>query len=129
MNTIFTLDGQKFKVWAISVHRNFSLKEGSNSGDVLSGRYRRDLIGTYYSYTMVIDPCQMLRSDYDRLYELLSAPVESHTLAVPYGQGTLIYEAYITGGDDDLVMIEEDGSIGWGDLTVQFDAMEPQRRV
>ena len=36
-------------------------------------------------------------------YEAISAPVDSHSLTVPYAQGTLTFEAYVANGDDDLL--------------------------
>ena len=65
--------------------------------------------------------------EYDALYDLLSAPVDSHTIEVPYGQTTWVYEAYVTNGTDELVGIRGDVNV-WANLSINFIAMEPQRR-
>lgn len=127
MNSLFTIDGKTFHVGETKVHRNFKIKDGINFGDMVSGRVRRDVLGTFYNYTMTIETADMDKSEYDLLYEVLSSPVESHTIIVPYGQGSLSYQAYITGGDDDLELKELDDSNLWGNLSVQFYALAPQR--
>lgn len=129
MESLFTIDGKTFHVGETRIHRNFKIKDGVNYGVMVSGRVQRDLLGTFYNYTMTIETADMDKAEYDKLYEVLSAPVESHTIIVPYGQGTLSYQAYITDGDDDMELEEQDGSRLWGNLSVQFFAREPQRRA
>lgn len=127
MTHIFMIDGEGFDVLTASIKRNFKIGEGPNSGESISGRRRRDIRGTYYNYTLEIDPSLMARDDYDRMYEILSAPVESHTITVPYGQSALTYEAEITGGEDEVSAMEGNDIIDWGELTVTFNAIKPQR--
>ena len=66
-------------------------------------------------------------SEYDKLYEVLSAPVDSHTIMVPYGQETLTFEAYVANGNDSLLHKRPTFN-KWNDLTINFVAMKPQRR-
>ena len=89
---------------------------------------QRDIIGTYYTYRLEFDASLSDPEEYDALFEALSAPVDSHIISVPYGQGSLTFEAYVANGEDDLSRIYRDESKKWGNLTVNFVAMEPQRR-
>lgn len=123
---VFTLDGVEFDVWVTSLKRKFAVTDTDNSGRTMDGNMHRDIIGTYYNYTMDIDTKNLNLVDYDLLYEMLSAPVESHILTVPYGQKTLTFKAYMTGGEDDL-KIRGNKQI-WNGLSINFIAMEPQRR-
>ena len=58
---------------------------------------------------------------------LSSAPVEFHTLVVPYGQSTLTFAAGITGAEDNVILMG-DGTV-WGNLSITFRAKSPQRVV
>ena len=63
----------------------------------------------------------------DAFFEAISAPVEAHTITLPYGQGTITYQAMVSAGEDkqrDKVA----GVTRWTGLTVTFTAKKPQRR-
>lgn len=123
---VFTLDGRSFNVVVTSLQRKASVLDGQSAGRVLSGRMERDIIGTYYNYSIELDTASMSVTDYDALYEALTAPVKSHTLVAPYGQGTISFEAYVTGADDTLKIMTPAKNL-WGDLRINFVAMEPKR--
>lgn len=109
-----------------TLSRSFSLLEGDNGGQVLTGKTKRDILGTMYSYELGIEQDPNNPEDYDAFYEVISSPVESHTVTFPYGQGTLTFEAMIKDGTDVY-----NGTYGgvelWNGLTIHFDAIEPQR--
>ena len=65
-------------------------------------------------------------ADYDALYEVLSAPEDSNKVVLPYGQKTLTFNAYVTSGQDNLI-VKTDKESYWNGLTFQFIAMAPQR--
>lgn len=109
------------------IKRSGQILDGQNAGRVLSGNMIRDIIGTYYNYSISIETQQLNVDEYDELYEAVTAPVDYHTLRVPYGQGTLTFRAYITNVDDVLETMA-DGVNRWGQLTLSFIAMAPQRR-
>lgn len=113
--------------------RSFSVLDGKNTTRVLTGDLRRDIIGTYYNYTMslVADSGEESIAQYDAVYEVLSAPDECHTIKVPYAQGYKEYKAYVTSGEDNMVY-REMGADGptrtkWEGLSVNFIAMSPAR--
>ena len=106
--------------------RNFHLDDGENADYMLSGLYKRDLLGTYYDYSMEIEPDPMYPADYDSFFEAITAPVDSHSLTLPYGQGTITFDAMVTSGSD-LYRGQVAGSNRWGGLQVQFTAQKPQR--
>lgn len=106
--------------------RNFRLDEGQNAGKMLSGDYTRDLMGTYYDYSMAVEPDPRYPADYDAFYEAISAPVSSHSITLPYGQSTITYEAMVSEGAD-LFRGKVANRTRWGGLQVQFTAKKPQR--
>ncbi len=54
-----------------------------------------------------------------------ASPVESHTVEMPYGLGSITYEAMIESGTDELIPMD-DGT-WWGNLSVSIRAKKPQR--
>lgn len=94
--SLFTVDGVGYKVKVPSggLKRSFDVLDGTNAGRMLSGRMTRDIIGTFYNYQLEINRDLASLEEYDRLFQVLSAPAASHTLRFPYGQSTLTFEAY-----------------------------------
>ena len=113
----------KFK----TLGRSFRVEDGDNAGDMLSGLYKRDVIGTYYDYAMEVEPDPAAPEEYDEFFVAISAPVESHSITVPYGQGTMTYDAMISYGED-TQRDKIGGVTRWTGLTVTFSAQKPQRR-
>lgn len=124
----FTLDGVVYDVFVVDLTRTAKIADGRNKATALSGRKRRDVMGTYYSYTMTIvqnrsDPVQ-----YDKLYEIITAPQnEPHTVVFPYGQKTLEFTAYIDTTKDKMTAQTAQETL-WGSLAVTFEPEKPQRR-
>lgn len=127
MMDLFKIDGRAFSgVGVESLKRSFRIPDGANAGDMLSGDYERDLVGTYYDYDLVLSASDLALSEYDALFEILSAPVNSHTVQMPYGGTLLIFDAMITGGEDELILDNGEES-WWGNLTISIRARKPQR--
>jgi len=122
-----TLDGVTYStLHIVKLKRSFSVLDGKNAGRVQTGAMERDIIGTFYNYSAEIDPDSASRADYDSFFEVISAPVDSHTLVVPYGQTTMTFDAYVTTGSDELLDML-DSANRWGNLSFNFIAMAPQR--
>ncbi len=121
------LDGYLYsKIYVASLKRSGQVLDGDNAGRAQSGMILRDIIGTYYNYTLVVDSSLSSVAEYDRFYEAITAPVDSHTVELPYGQSTIRYEVYVTSGEDEL-LDASGGEARWGNLTVNFIATEPNR--
>lgn len=127
MQNIFSIDGVYYDVIIpeSGIKRSFQVLDDDTAGRVLSGAMQRSIIGTYYNYTIELDTSRMDKDDYDAMYDVLSAPVDYHELVVPFGQTTLIFNAYITSGTDNLKQISPTGNV-WEGLTLNFIAIEPQ---
>lgn len=127
--TIFTVDGVEYDVDVIKLSRKAKVTDTDNSGRTLDGVMHRDIIGTYYNYTLEIQAKDGKHQDYDKLFDVVSAPQDSHDFVIPYGQETLSFKAYVTTSEDS--MIRRNGVNLWGyedPLKLDFVAMEPQRR-
>lgn len=123
------LDGVTYRVRVRmpTLTRSFRIEEGERSGVVKSGDYFRDITGTYYDYAMEVEPDPAHPEEYDAFYEAISAPTESHTITVPYGQDTMTYEAMVSSGTDSQ-KDKVGGVTRWTGLSVSFKARKPQRR-
>lgn len=125
---VVTIDGASFDVGVEYIKRQARIEDGSNAGNSKRGDWIRDVYGTYYDYILAFDTSAGLSlTDYDTLYSILTAPVEFHTLVVPYGQSTLTFAAGITGAEDNVILMD-DGTV-WGNLSITFRAKSPQRVV
>lgn len=125
---MFTVDGVSYNVLVPigGLKRSFEIKEGPGSLTYIDGEYDRDVVGTYYNYEVQIDKRNSSPEDYDALYEAISAPVKSHTVSFPYGQGILTFDAYVTGGNDGFEK-KLAGKQYWGGLSITFYAKKPKR--
>ena len=130
-NEVFTIDGVNLRLWVKSLKRSFAVADSENSGRLQSYRMHRDIIGTFYNYTLEIDADRSNPADYDTFYEIISAPVESHNMVFPYAQHTLEFEAYVTSGEDQI-RINKNGKDGernhWTGLSVVFTAIVAKNR-
>lgn len=128
MNTVFSIDGVGYPTILVeSLKRKFSVLDGENAGRVKTGEMQRDIIGTYYNYSLELDTSEASLAEYDRLYEVLSSPQDKHSITVPYGQTSITFDAYISNGEDELFSMESSRNL-WGELSINFIAIAPKRR-
>lgn len=99
---MITIDNNSYSVGIIKINRKASQKIES-LGTTLDLRKHYDIKGTYYDYEVELATKHMNVSDYDSLYEILTAPQESHTVVLPYGQSTLTFEARVSVASDSLI--------------------------
>lgn len=123
---VFSIDGVDLRLKVTKLDREFSVTDTENSGRLKNYEMYREIAGTFYNYTMEIEPITQYREDYDTFYQMISAPETKHRLVVPYAQKTLEFEAYVTKGKDSLQR-RGDKNL-WHGLSVYFVAMSPQRR-
>lgn len=127
--TIFTVDGVEYDVDVMKLSRKAKVTDTDNSGRTLDGVMHRDIIGTYYNYTLEVQAKDGKHQDYDRLFDVVSAPQDSHDFVILYGQETLSFKAYVTTAEDSMIRRDDVNLWGYEDtLKLDFVAMEPQRR-
>lgn len=126
-NKVFSINGTEYDVNISKLERKGAVLDTDQTGRSKSGKMSREIIGTFYNYSMKIEKDLLSPQEYDKLYYTLTAPVDSHTLAVPYGQETLTFQAYVTKASDKLIKSNNHINV-WSDLTIDFIAMQPARR-
>lgn len=127
---IFTIDGVDLRLWVTGIKRGFAVTDSEHSGRLQNVEMYRDVVGTFYNYTLTVEPDTDHRADYNTFYNIITAPTPFHVVVFPFGDATLEYVAYVTSGEDDC-KIDKNGDsevIRWSGLSIQFIAKEPQRR-
>lgn len=122
--SVFTMDGRTYDVYVTELKRKFAVEDTEQTKRVRSGRMYRDIIGTFYNYSMTVR-ARAGSSGLKELWRDVSKPVASHVCTFPYDDGVLTQEMYITGGEQGLERITN-GVNRWGELQLSFIAMEPK---
>lgn len=126
-NKVFKLDDVDYNINVINLKRKFEVADGDSSGRLQNWKMYRDVVGTFYNYTLQVALKDYDYESYDSFYQAISSPTESHVLEIPYGQGILVFNAYATKGEDSLIHKGQNNI--WDGLTINFIAMEPQRKA
>lgn len=123
------VDGREYAVYITYPSRvlSFEIVEGQNSGVALDYSEIRDIGGTKYSYNMTVRPNPQAPEDFDALVDVLSAPMASHSVRMPYGQSYLEFDAIIRSGSVTDYGVKGQRRI-WNDLQLNFEPLRPQRR-
>lgn len=128
MTSAIKIDGKEYpNIHVTSLRRSFQVMDGPNAGRLMNFDMVRDVGGTFYNYSLTIDSSMANPEEYDEFYEIISSPVDSHSIEVPYAQGVLAFEAYVTNGEDVLFSSMDEQNV-WNGLSVNFIAMSPKRR-
>ena len=122
---VFRLDGIAYNVSVTSLERSFSVMDTDKSGRTQDGAMYRDIIGTFFNYTMTIAPNGSDADAMDAFWEAICKPVASHVCVFPYGQKMLTQRMYVTSGEQDLTVISA-GKSYWGEISINFIAMGPK---
>lgn len=121
----FLLDGVAYNVHVTSLTRQFSVLDSDSTGRTQNGQVYRDVIGTFYNYSMTVEPRDGDDAAMDAFWEAISRPVESHVCVFPYGQETLTQRMYVTSGEQDIRRLTRQAA-HWGEVSVDFVATEPK---
>lgn len=120
------VDGVEYtNIHVVSLKRSAEVLDGPNATRTTSGSMVRDIIGTFYNYSVSIDADEASIEEYDDLYEVLTSPEDSHYVEFPYAQETKSFTAYVTKVDDELERVDKYSH--WGNMSFQFIAMGPER--
>jgi hypothetical protein len=124
---VFRVDGIDYSnVVIVGVERTAEIRDTELSGIMTDGSYHRDLFGTYYNYTINLVVIKGKEAEYAALYQVLTAPVESHSVTVPYNNTIVTFTAYVKTVSDSLYRKSSNISV-WKDITVDFIDVSPMR--
>lgn len=122
---VFSLDGVEYDIDVVRLTRSFEILDIGSNERTQDGELYRELVGTFYNYTMTLWPKSGKEAALDALWDALSQPKESHVCVFPYNQKMLTQRMYVTSGSQDLIRKKQDGAV-WGEITVDFIATAPK---
>lgn len=125
MITQFVMDGVEYNVQVMSLQRSFEIKEAISARITQNGNIYRNLLGTYYNYTITIRERGGDRESLDAFWDAVSQPVTVHECVFPYNQSTLSQKMYVKNGTQQIGRLYQGGA-DWKDITIQFIAQEPK---
>lgn len=129
MQDLIKLNGRYYNAAITSLKRTHNVTDGDNAGRTKAplAEMIRDIIGTFISYTATFEVTSGDVDEYDDMVVTLSQPVDYVPIEMPYGQGWMSFDAYVTKVEDELI-----NNIGgvrrWGHCTVTFTPMRAQIR-
>lgn len=124
---MFTIDGMTWS-YPVDVTRNAEMRASEVSGEMLDGSYYNDVLGTYMNYTVrVVCPLNQ-RNLANSLYEILTEPVEGHSVTLPYNGTNLIVVGRIENVSDVFVRLPN-GQQYWKGLQFTVIANHPTRAL
>ena len=127
MQDLICLNGRYYNAAITSLKRTHNITDGENAGRTKPplAEMIRDIIGTFVSYTATFEVKSNDVDEYDDMVLTLSQPVDFIPVIMPYGQGTLSFDAYITKVEDQLES-NINGVRRWGKCSVTFTPMRAQ---
>lgn len=121
------INGNTFKVGIVKIERKTRI-EKENKGTTLDGKTHYEVIGTYFDYIITINTKAINIQEYDRLFEVITAPLESQVVTVPYNQSEITFNANISVGNTSLLSNFLNFK-RWGELKITCQSIEPQKEV
>ena len=121
----FMMDGIAYNVRVSNLTRKFSVQDTDRTGRTQDGEMYRDIIGTFYNYSMTVEQMDGDVEAFDQFWEAISQPVESHVCVFPYNQVTMTQRMYVTSGEQSVIS-RKSTRTHWGEMEVSFIAMSPK---
>lgn len=119
-----TVDSTTYDVNVISMTRSAEFLD-KFAERVESGELKRELIGVYFNYQLVISPGTDI-AEYAAFWVKITEPEEFHTVTVYDEDGTYTFTAYFSNIKDELRRVSG-SSVYWKNLTINFIARSPAR--
>ena len=118
------IDGVSYNVAITSLKRKADILDKS-ANRTEDGELHREVIGTYYNYTLAIGVVND-EELYNTLFEVLSEPVAYHEVVLPHDN--ISFKGYFSSVQDEVVRLTETGAKFKG-LTCNLIAKSPRRRA
>ena len=123
------LNGRYYNVAITKLHRTINITDGENAGRTKPPQAAmiRDIVGVFISYSATFEVTSGDVGEYDDMILTLAQPMDFIPVVMPFGQGTLAFDAYVTKIEDDLIN-NFGGVRRWGGCAVEFTPMRAQIR-
>ena len=125
MGKLFKINNEVFDVGVVEILRKASI-ERKSLGTTLDGVKHYKTLGTYYDYEITINTKKMNVSEYDRLYGIVTAPVDYYMVTIPFAQSEKTFKASVSTNSDKMLQSFSNFR-KWGSLKILIEALEPER--
>lgn len=123
MSKYLIIDGVEYPVGILELKRKGDILD-KTANRTEDGDLHREVIGTYYNYTMTIRPGNDTEM-YNRLFDVLTEPVPYHEVQLP--NETAPVKMYFGSVQDEIKVIAEDGTVFYKNLTCNLVCKQPRR--
>ena len=123
-NKWLIIDGVTYKVPIIEMKRKGDIWD-LTANRTESGVLHREVIGTYYNFTITIGIVND-QDLYNRLWNILTKPVASHQIQLPNQSSA--FQGYFGNCSDTIDLVTDDGYRASG-LTFEVVCTKPSRRA
>lgn len=123
------IDNVEYKAnWLKGLKPKFEIINGDNSGRLQGNKdMYLEYVGTFFNFEgTLIQAHDCTNREWDELLMVLANPINDHTITVPFNQGTMTWQFYISSGERDLIKITEDGNRWAKTIKVTLTAMRAQ---
>ena len=128
--SVIKIDGISYDIGEIELKRGAEIiYDPVTQGVMLDFSEIDDAVATKYTYSFTIEPRRGSpeeQSQYDAFYNDITSPRNSRLVELPYGQGSITFQAKIKSAGDALRK-SHGGVNRWGSLSVTFLPVRPQR--
>ena len=86
-----------------------------------------EYLGTFFNFEgSLIQDRDCSAEEWDDIVMLFANPHNAHTVTVPFNQGEMTWEFYVSSGERDLILVTEDGNRWARKLKLTLTAMSAQ---
>ena len=117
------IDGTEYRVAITELQRKGDILD-LTANRTADGVLHREVIGTYYNYTLKIGVINN-QDLYNQLWSVLTAPVASHSVTLPHDH--IQFTGYFSSCQDNIVLVTDEGYKAKG-LSCNLVACRPSRR-
>ena len=122
---MFTIDGLQWSV-PCKIERVVTVKASEISGMLLNKNYFNDVIGTFLAYTVSLALPFGKEAEYEQLHNILSEPVDAHTVTLPYNNTTVTINGKID-QINDTYLHRKNRSNYWMEIGFTITANSPTK--
>ena len=132
--SLIKIDGKSYEIGEVELKRGAEIiYDPLTRGTMLDFSEVDDAAATKYAYSIRIEPRnggsgENKEKEYDDFYYDITSPKSVRLVELPFGQGTIAFQAKIKNATDNLKR-REGGKSVWSGLTVEFLPVKPQRGI
>ena len=126
---MIVIDNVEYKAnWMDDFKRKFEIINGDNSGRLQGNKdMYLEYVGTFFNFEgTLIQQRDCSADEWDEFLAVLANPINDHTITIPFDQGEMTWQFYISSGEQDLKRVTDNGNRWARTIKVTLTAMYAQ---